>query len=283
MDYSIDYLSFTVPFEPPAEGRYYELGELCEQAVSEFLGVSIHAVLDNQPFTVFSGRAPYKVSWGRADGGVRIFGSPTLSNVLVEITGTGCKTLRSHEALEKILSMVGNRASRVDLAVDMLTTTTPAEFAAKRDVERFKTISDIRSATGETYYVGSQKSDRFARVYRFAPPHPRSASLRSEHVFRRDAAKAFIKSLLAGSYAGAVAACGKVYGWAHSAWEPGTTEPMELVSGQTRQSAKNTVNWLYGTVSSAVAKAYAKDDIDLEHFIAHLRQEVASYGKELVR
>jgi len=270
VEYSVDYLSFTVPFDTLKPELSHLLGGLAEQAVSDFLGVYIHAILDNQPFTVLRGRAPYAASWGRADSGVRIFGAPQISHVLVEITGTGCKTLREHGQLEEILSLVSGRVSRVDLAVDIETATPVAEFASLRAVERFKAISDIRSETGDTYYVGSWKSDRFARVYRFAPPHPRSDKLRVEHVYRRDAAKAFAKVLLAGGYAATVAGAGMVYGWSHPVWNTGEVEPLIAVSGQARKTAKNTVNWLYDTVASSIAKQVKLGNIDFEDFLNHL-------------
>jgi tellurite resistance protein len=279
VEYSVDYLSFTVPFDTLKPELSHLLGGLAEQAVSDFLGVYIHAILDNQPFTVLRGRAPYAASWGRADGGVRIFGAPQISHVLVEITGAGCKTLREHGQLEEILSLVSGRVSRIDMAVDIETATPVAEFASLRAIERFKSISDIRSETGDTYYVGSWKSDRFARVYRFAPPHPRSDKLRVEHVYRRDAAKAFAKVLLAGGYPAAVAGAGMVYGWSHPSWDTGDVQPIEATAGQLRKSSKNTVNWLYDTVTSSIIKQVKKGELNLDEFINHIRKELDSATK----
>lgn len=279
MEYSIDYLSFTIPCEKLDFQPIYSYGEIVEKTVVGYLGELTDALLDNQPFDILRGRAPYAASWGRADGGVRFFGSPTLTHVLVEISGTGCKTLRSHDALESLLNLVAARVSRIDMAVDIACDTTPFDFAEKRDVARFKTISDIRSETGDTFYVGSWKSDRFARVYRFAPPHPRSKTLRVEHVYKAAAAKAFAKVLLRGDYAGAAAGAGRVYGWAHDVWDTRGIAPLEAVSGQTRKTNKNTVNWLYDAVASSVVKQVQKGDLNLEDYIAHLRKVVDSATK----
>jgi len=279
MEYSIDYLSFTIPFDTLKSTNAHLLGGLVQDTVTEFMGVNIDALLDDQPFDILRGRAPYAASWGREDGGVRIFGAPQISHVLVEITGTGCKTLRAHNALDSILNLVAARVSRIDLAIDIECSVTPSEFAAKRDVKRFKDISDRRSETGDTFYVGSWTSDRFARVYRFAPPHPRADKLRVEHVFRSKAAKVFTSALLASSYERAANACGIVYGWGHPAWDIGNVEPMALVSGQVRKTNKNTVNWLYGAVTSSIVKSVKKGDIDLEDYIRHIRELVDSATK----
>lgn len=272
MEYSIDYLSFTVPTDAIGQMNNHLMGQLAESAVSEFLGVSIHALLDNQPFSVLRGRAPYSASWGRADGGVRFFGSPRLDHVLAEVSGTGCKTLRAHSRLDEVLRLVAPRASRVDLAVDILCPTKPHVFAAERAVERFTTITDWRSETGDTFYVGSMKSDRFARVYRFAEPHPRSHQLRVEHIFRRTAAKAFAKAILQDGYAASVRAAGDVYGWSHPQWQPEQVSAANISAHQVRKPERNTINWLYGAVTSSIVKALRNNELDLEDFFSHIRQ-----------
>lgn len=276
MEYCIDYLSFTVPFNTIDKVNTHLIGPMAEAAVSEFLGELIDAVLDNQPFSVLRGRAPYLASWGRADGGVRIFSAPQISHVLVEITGTGCKTLREHQKLDALLLLVKDRVSRIDLACDIVCRTAPHTFAEYREVERFKTITDWRSETGDTFYVGSMRSDRYARVYRFAEPHPRADKLRVEHVFRREAAKAFTRGLLDCGYAASVRAAGDIYGWSHPQWQPDNVAAAAITSGQTRRSNKNTVGWLYGAVTTSIVKAVIKNELDLDNFIDHLRQMVDS-------
>lgn len=275
MNYCVDYLSFTVPFSTISVRNSHLLGVVTESAVQDYLGDSINAVLDSQPFNVLHGRAPYAASWGREDGGVRFFSAPQISHVLVEITGTGCKTLRAHNALESILTVVQDRVSRLDLAVDIITDVKPATFAAKRDVERFKAIGDIRSETGETYYVGSLKSERFARVYRYAEPHPRAATLRVEHVFRREAAKVVAREILASGYNAVIAGAGGIYGWTHEVWTPESTEPASLKVGRMKREDKSTVRWLYGAVIQGVIKAVKRGDLDFEEWVQNMRTEVA--------
>lgn len=271
---SIDYLSWTIPTDAIGNTRNHLLGPMTEQVVNEFMGSDIDALLDDQPFTLLRGRAPYQASWGRADGGVRFYSSSSLSNVLVEVSGVGCKTIQARQVLPRILAMVQTRLSRIDLAVDIETKTAPYVFAAKRDVAKHRTITDWRSDSGDTFYVGSMKSDRYCRVYRFNPPHPRSAMLRVEHVFRRAAAKSFGAALLASDYAAAAAAAGRIYGWSHPDWQTENVTELQLSSGQVRKTERNTVNWLYGPVTQSIVKNVRNNQLDLEHFIDHLRMSV---------
>lgn len=274
MRYSIDWLSFTVPFNPIARSNSHLLGPLVEQAVTNYLGGLANAVISELPFTVGFGRRPYSVSWGREDGGLRFFASPTLSHILVEISGTGCKALVATGALQEVLALVHERASRVDLACDIETDIRPIEFTVQRSVKRFKSEGYIKSDTGETSYIGGLSSDRFARVYRYNPPHPRSQSLRVEHVFRRRQAQALAKALVAGDYAGAVVSAGKVFGWTHATWDTGEVSPISISAVPLKKQNKSTVNWLYGAVVSSLVRSVNAGDIDLNDWLSHLEEKL---------
>src|SRR5215213_8149381 len=106
MHISIDYLSFTIPFEQVYDTPNHRLGAAVEERTNEYMGQSINAVLDDQSFSVGKSRAPYSVRWGREDGGVSIFAGASCPHILVEITGKGCETLRRHEALSRVLNLV---------------------------------------------------------------------------------------------------------------------------------------------------------------------------------
>jgi len=271
MEYSVDWLSFSIPRKGVLGAHSFDLASVAENSVRWFFGIYAEAIADGQTFTPARAKnKTYSQSWQRADGGVMLFADRRRDTILIEISGEGCKTLRKHDSLEEVLAKGAERLSRIDLAVDIVTAVTPQAFAEERDVKRFKNTSDIKSETGDTYYVGSWKSKRFARVYRYSKPHPRSASLRVEHVFRGRAAKEFGRALLAGGYASAVLSVGRVYGWSHSIWEPEKVEPIKFTSGQVRKTDKNTVFWLYGAVASAMAKAIQRGDVDLNDWLAHL-------------
>jgi hypothetical protein len=274
MRYSIDWLSFSVPFEPITRENSRLLGPLVEASVKAYMGELIDELVSGQSFTLAHGRRPYAASWGRDDGGVRFFGAPTLAHVLVEISGTGCKTLRAQNSFEEVLSLVHQRVSRIDLAIDIETETTPSDFVIHKAGKSFKSSGYIKSETGETCYVGSQKSDRWARVYRYAKPHPRANDLRVEHVFRRGAAKSFALALLSGDYAGAVVACGNVFGWTHKDWQTGSVHPLTIKTIGMRREKNNTINWIYGAVTSSIVKAVKAGTLDINDWLAYLEGQL---------
>jgi DNA relaxase NicK len=281
MQISIDYLSFTIPFEQVYDTPNYRLGAVVEERTNEYMGQSIDALLDDQSFSLGKPRAPYSARWGRADGGVSIFAGAACPHILVEVTGKGCETLRRHEALQGVLSLVQDRSTRIDIACDILCDTSPHIFAQKRDVARFKTTSDMRSDTGDTFYVGSFKSDRFARVYRFAEPHPRAALLRVEHVYRREYAKKLAAEILTSGLAAANAGCGMAFGWSNPLWDTNDITPAEVHKGQKRKSGKDTVRWLYGTVTNSIVKQIKAGQLDLEDYIEHIRKECSMIDKRI--
>lgn len=121
---------------------------------------------------------PISVRWGSADGHYHI-----------QITGQACAYIRGLGALEKLAEIVGARASRIDLCIDLETDLQVQDFIDNGHNPAFKTSGFIHSATGDTAYVGSRKSQRMCRVYRYHAPHPRSPFLRLEAEYKGAAAK----------------------------------------------------------------------------------------------
>jgi len=119
------------------------------------------------------GRAPYKHSY--KVHGASLFFSLGRAGALLELTGRGCDILR-----DNLRSMVqAYKTTRIDIAHDIVTGLEPLDVIGTKPTAIFDT------STGKTVYLGSMKSDAFCRVYRYAPPHPRSDKLRIEFVFRR--------------------------------------------------------------------------------------------------
>ena len=271
MKYRVDWLSFTVPLVTKNKVAAYELVNYIASSCWEFLGELASPLFDIGQIKQGRGRAPYALSWSRSDNGVFVFGDWRKDHILLEITGRGCEAFREQDDIIRLVEKVAGRCTRIDLAVDMETDIKPYEFAHMRDVERFKNVDDRRSETGDTYYVGSMKSERYARVYRFAEPHPRSHLLRMEAVFRKKAAKAFCKSLVRDGYEACINSIGAVYGWSHPVWRPYDTGPADLESGQTRKGDKNTVNWLYGSVASSIVKQAKLGELDINHYLTYVK------------
>jgi len=207
------------------------------------------------------GRAPYIDSWGLEGKGLRLFASPTLTHACVEISGEGCELLIQACHLESVLRACEARVTRIDIATDIITEITPEEFAAQRSHQRMRGHAHIVSETGETYYVGSQKSDRFARIYRYNSPHPRSNLLRVEHVFRRGYAKLVTAAYIEAGIDCVAKAAGDAFGWAHPIWDTDGVTGADLSLVRERGNTGTTVFWLINSCASAFKRLCADGTI----------------------
>lgn len=175
----IDWLSFTLPIKPTnndleASNRAYKaLSEYVEPFADWCYAQDVKAV---------SARRPYcnAIRWGDCV----CYSGVNIDHVLVEISGKGCENLRDAKLLNGLLKTVEPSVTRIDIAYD-IKKVTPDEIVAKGYSERFRTHSRIASDTGVTHYVGSVKSERYARVYRYSEPHPRHELCRIEIVHRK--------------------------------------------------------------------------------------------------
>jgi len=213
-------------------------------------------------------RAPYTDAWSIQNGFITLFASPNLTHCCVEISGQGCEALISKDLLHKVLKLCADRVTRIDVASDIETLIRPEEFVIKVDHERMRTSGHVVSDTGETCYVGSQKSDRYARVYRYNEPHPRSHLLRIEHVFRREYAKVVAHEITQVGVESVAAAAGKAFGWSHPVWDIVETSTVDLSVIKAEPTMGGTVFWLIKSVAPAFKKLVARGIIpDPEKFL----------------
>lgn len=212
--------------------------------------------------TVFGGawaknersRAPYTDSWRDAEGGISLFASPNLVHCCVEISGQGCERLIGMGKMDTILRAARERVTRIDIAVDIETSTMPHEFVKETSHERMRTSGQVISDTGETCYVGSQKSERYARVYRYNKPHPRAHLLRVEHVFRKAYAKKVAEALATGDIQQITKSSGDAFGWCHQDWKVGTVDGADISVVKERGGSGGTIFWLVHSVAPAFKK-----------------------------
>jgi len=206
-------------------------------------------------------RAPYTDVWMDAESGVSLYASPNLVHCCVEVSGSGCERLIQLGVMQGILGKCTDRITRIDVATDIETTTLPSEFVEQVSHERMRASGFQKSETGETCYVGSKKSDRYARVYRYYKPHPRSHLLRVEHVFRRKYAKVVASAILETSVEEAAAAAGKAFGWAHRVWELDKRDAPDISITSPERGSSNTVTWLVRSVAPAIRRLIADGTI----------------------
>lgn len=270
----MDWLTFTMT--PVYKSSYPEGTTRDEEYADGIRGAFETTFSARQVESVFGGiwskrersRAPYTDAWELTDAGISLYASPALSHCCIEISGSGCERLIRLNATMDVIKAVSDRCTRIDIACDIETETSPIDFVEAVTHERMRASGTQISETGITCYVGSQKSDRYARVYRYSKPHPRSHLLRVEHVFRKDYAKSIAEACVSSDLGGVANYAAKVFGWGHPDWQTDTIVMVDSGIVSPSRKAGNTIHWLITSASPAFRKAVKAGDIrDPEEFL----------------
>lgn len=262
----VDWISFSIPVQTlPDATEKDALFAFASALVDMNPDLPAFLGLDTQ-LSPGNGRAPYRTSWRPEHPGVTVFTHPALNHALVEVSGAGCDTLTEGGVIREVIDTVKDRVTRIDIACDMLTDVRPKEFTSGRNEGRFKAISHVISESGETFYVGSRSSDRYARVYRYNPPHERSRFLRSEFVVKQENAKILARTLLVESLEAVVAAFGETFGWRHPAWKLGAS-PAEIAAYRPDRREGKTLYWLADTIAPLLARLHNEGVIDVDAWV----------------
>jgi hypothetical protein len=266
--YKVDWLSFTIAAPVWENVPYLGLRSAAYTAMGEWAGDWWKDISQGRAWNLEGGRAPFNLSIMRDDGGARLFFSASLPLMLLEVTGTGCTAWAENGDIFSAMLDLRDHITRLDVACDFETDVKPAEFAVLRDGKRFQAHGEVVSPTGETYYVGSLKSERFARVYRYNPPHPRAGLLRVEHVFRKESARLAVDYLGGHSPEEWIDAIGKIYGWTHDIWGGRIARNKEGMPSRVveRPEMGKTVFWLYNTVAPCLARMVRENRVSWEDF-----------------
>lgn len=253
---SIDWISFTLDMQQQEQGMAFEIWGRAAAALRSQFPIASLALVKGWEYTPRMGRAPYNAAQQRSDNGVMIFAHQRLPHSLIEVGGIGLDALGGLEQELALLQAVSSRVTRVDIAADIFTDVQPDEFTKHRDEGRFKSWSESLSGTGHTIYVGSKTSDRYARVYRYFEPHPRSQFLRVEHVLKAEQAKLACEQIQSLGLDTFVALLGNTFGWQHPVWSPDadTAEAAKAWRPERRQG--KTLAWMYTQVFPAIGRLY---------------------------
>lgn len=270
----IDWLSFSLPIGEGNPLPSHRMADYVAQAVSDFSPVVFDVLFTGYEFEQRKGRAPYSIGWARNDNGVFIFAHPNLPHLLIEVTGKGCDAVSQTTQETEFVIAVQPRLTRIDIASDMLCETNPLDFAALRDVGRFKSHSEFVSESGTTAYVGSRTSDRYARVYRYNPPHERAHLLRAEHVLKGQQAKLTALAVLQQGLPAVTVALGVSFGWSHPSWTPDDVGTAILEVWRPERHAGKTMFWLNSAVAPAMRKLLREADFDP---VAWIYENVVNY------
>jgi DNA relaxase NicK len=184
-----------------------------------------------------------------------------------EAGGQAMDKLREKLSTFDVIRCAGTRTTRLDFAVDIETAISPKEFSVWRDSSRIVSEGLFTSVTGETVYVGSRKSDRMARVYRYAAPHPRSHLLRVEAEYKGDAAKQAADELCKFDLKTVCLSAHLPFGWHHPVWQPGNADFSKIPARAYDREGAGTLRWLRTAVVPAIRKAHHSGLIDFHEFI----------------
>jgi len=266
MDAKIDYLSFTVMIDMRQQGGAGQGNAALADAIRSVSPTLVDGWAQYVPWQPGSGRGHYGESLYQSDTYAAIRWGGQANHILIELPGTACQSLRDLELLDIIIGETSDRLTRLDIAVDIPDGCSPGEFVAAGHNDRFKSRATINSESGSTEYIGSMKSERYARVYRYAPPHPRAGVLRIEHVLRSDFAKAAAAVVAQESALVLAARLGNTFGWTHPSWQPTFLTSGKLRARRADRHEPGRVRWLHKVVLPALVKAHKEGLIDLFDF-----------------
>lgn len=259
----LDWLSFTIEIPPGGRGV---AGRQLPDDVNRFMVSVFGPAMDMGECKPEHGRFPYHLS--TSGNGIRVFWTLGTFELLVEIEGHGCERLEAAGELRRIVATVIDDLTRVDIATDIETETDPRDFVAVRSNQRHKSHETSVSSTGITCYIGSRHSDRFARVYRYAPPHPRADRLRVEMVYRGRQAIALARTWLEVGNEETAARAGNQYGWQHDDWTPHSEEKIDAWRPDRKTHKK--LLWFHTQIKPAVRAMLAQGLLSPDELIEAL-------------
>jgi len=209
-------------------------------------------------------RKPYTRAFKLFNGGGHLFFHDDLPYHTVELEGTALQRIQNNdrEALHSLMTVISDNVTRFDIAIDIETETSPIKFCEAGYSKRFATYGINASDSGETYYIGSSKSDVMCRVYRYAPPHPRAKYLRIEIVLRRDRAKAAVQAWLEDGPIKTAAAAAAIFAFEHP--EMALDDAVSLPVPRERQKVSSTMRWLQSQVKPAILKLANSGEVSQE-------------------
>lgn len=238
----IDWYSFT--FVPLVGHKVNEMSsfEVVTSKMIEILGNELYeSLFCYGSWNVANGRKPYAVATKRSEDNMTIYYGKQ-EHVLVELSGETCGELESNGLLLPLVLKTYERATRLDIAIDFeKNSTNVSELLACFGSQRTTARGFVESKSGKTAYIGSQKSDRYVRVYEYYEPHPRAGIPRIEFVTRKKNIPQIGAYIAAYGVAYATQMIMNSYDWKGISVE-NTNEKMPVT--RVKRENQNTVSWL---------------------------------------
>jgi DNA relaxase NicK len=288
MDTKIDYLAFTVGTHPLPKELTDDVQDYVMSAFANCGVAGAWADLSKLEWEVTPARGFYRWCAREKSMSMSISWGDTNNHIYVQFPGLACEFLRDREILDAIIAANSERMSRIDFATDIECSTGVDEFARARGNNRIKTEGGFRSEQGDTYYLGSRTSDRFARVYRYHPPHPRARWLRIEIELKHDAARKAAALYLHSGLLPTAQAAHLVFSWQHPTWQPLAEQASVLRTQRYDREGSTEVRWLLTAVLPALKKYQSTGLFDVRSWLLSevlpelekIGQRAGEYGGE---
>jgi len=258
MQTMIDWLSFTFPVGSETHPEQGWRFEDIQNAFRSYTGDGVSGLFSGCEVMHEGGRAPYSHRASMHNGIFALYWSGRLNHALLECHGQGMAYAREQGLQKDLLMVASERVTRLDIATDIETATTPLEFVSKRANKAQTAHASFHSNTGETEYIGGRTSKRFARVYRYRIPHPRAHLLRVEHEIKGSLAKQVLPEIVSVGVEEVQTRLGVSFGWLHPDWTPIGQNLNKIKDIPNDRTLAKTELWLRTQAASAFKKLVAQ-------------------------
>lgn len=250
----VDWVSFVVPVSIENVENKYDVSSVVWDSIRAFLGQLWTEIdeLTEGGWSWRKGRSPYNVSF-HCPRGITVFGNLSLDHALVEISGAGCRVLSEAGLMLPLLKKAQGTSTRVDVATDIETGVRPTDFVDAGVSKKFRSRGVMVSETGETVYVGSKKSSRYCRVYRYEKPHPRHRYMRIEYVYRKEESRRAISRILHSDVDTFAGGSAKLFDWGHGLMSE-KKENIDMTAYRPERRSGKTLRWIIAQVAPAFKK-----------------------------
>lgn len=258
----VDYISFTIPVADLLSQwetmDRLEMGNLFDDRTSDF----IELLARQKNWREFRNKGRFNRGMRFDDIGCSVLWGDNADITLVQFSGAGCRFLRDNNLTEGVLHAWLDKITRIDIAMDFESSADPEDIARQLSNKRFKTDAHERSNTGVTWYVGSYKSDRFARVYRYADALERGNTVRIEYQFSDGAARHAAQGCIDKGVLVVAEELHNLYGWLHPdvVFDKGNAKFQSLPRPKTRAGKEL---WLRKQVIPSLIKEAEGGNVEL--------------------
>lgn len=263
-----------MPLVSGTESRTEETRGFLLNAVNQFTDNLLEPLFDWRSPEILTGKGFYASLVIDKATGARLSWGDVNSHVFIELTGIACEALRTAGVFHLLLPVIAKRVSRIDLSGDTETELQPEHVIGSFYRDNDMTYSLINTDDGQTVYIGSRKSEKFLRVYRYREPHPRAALLRVEFELKGDRAKQTADEIMSNGIVQTFQKYANGYKWDTDALFDETWTEGKLKARKYDRDKGGALLWILEQVKPALVRAHREGLINIDEFFAMVREDI---------